>query len=83
MKELVEYLDEFVEELRDQLESPENKKDKRWRNRPPSPRDGKPLPFRRGAKWGKLGLRMGQEALVVWVRENKIDWTTPKGKNKV
>lgn len=70
MKELVDYLDEFVEELRDQLMDPKVMRDNRWRKRPFLGREMKDLPFRKGARKGKLGLQMAKESLIVWVREN-------------
>ncbi len=71
MEDLVFYLDEFVDELRDQLMDPKEKKDKRWQKRPHMA--GKGLPFRKGARWGKLGIQMGKEALIMWIDENISD----------
>jgi len=73
MKDLIEYLDEFVEELRDQLMDPKVMQDKRWQRRPFMENESKSLPFRKGARRGKLGMQMAKEALIVWVRENIPD----------
>ena len=73
MKDLIEYLDEFVEELRDQLMDPKVMQDKRWQRRPFVGNEFKSLPFRKGARRGKLGMQMAKEALIMWVRENIPD----------
>ena len=73
MKELVDYLDEFVEELRDQLMDPKVMRDKRWRQRPFMRNETEELPFRKGARRGKLGMQMAKEALIMWIRENVPD----------
>ena len=72
-KELVEYLDEFVDELRDVLMDPKVMRDDRWKQRPFMSDEMKELPFRKGAGRGKLGMQMAKESLVMWIRENVPD----------
>ena len=81
-KELVEYLDEFVDELRDVLMDPRVVRDNRWKQRPFMRNEMKELPFRKGARRGKLGMQMAKESLIMWIRENVPDEEKERGRGR-